>query len=214
MIEKEIFKMWAPLNTKWVDWIKPVAFTTIKDFHKNNQIVNFTIPNINYINKLQNNIAIILDCPYHYSIEESIALAKIGFRPIPIYNGVKPQFGVISLIDTNLEEALVWGALKLQEIKLSNDSPPVFLLDSNRTNRFKTTPSIFDNSWDLYDQDLPSADYFLKNNINKIIVKSNKLQNDLSKILFKFQEKGIVILFSKGYEKPKKIIIKKISKKK
>ena len=33
--------------------------------------------------------------------------------------------------------------------------------------------SIFDNSWDVYHQDLPTAEYFLNNGIKNIVVKPN-----------------------------------------
>ena len=108
-----------------------------------------------------------------------------------------------------IQSALICGTSELEKLKISDNAPPVFLLDSNRTHRFKMNASIFDNSWDLYDQDMPSAEYFLKNKIDKIIVRGEKIQKDLSKILYKFQKKGIKILFTNGYDIPKKINIKK-----
>lgn len=54
---------------------------------------------------------------------------------------------------------------------------------------------------------------FLKNNINQIIVRGEKIQKDLKKILYKFQEKGIKILFTNGYEEPKLVKIDKILEK-
>ena len=58
--------------------------------------------------------------------------------------------------------------------------------------------TVFDNSWDIYAQDLPTEKYFLKNGINKIIVIGDKIQKDLSKILYKFQEKKLDIFLSNG----------------
>ena len=82
-------------------------------------------------------------------------------------------------------------------------------LDKNRTNRFKMDSSVFDNSWDIYDQDMPSAEYFLKNGIKKIIVRGASIQKDLRVILYKFQKKGIQIFFTNGYEKPSRMIIRR-----
>lgn len=73
--------------------------------------------------------------------------------------------------------------------------------------------TVFDNSWDIYAQDLPTEKYFLKNGINKIIVIGDKIQKDLSKILYKFQEKELNIFLSNGYEEPKKVKIKKFYEK-
>ena len=85
-------------------------------------------------------------------------------------------------------------------MKIEKDAPPAFLLDSNRMNRHKMNESIFDNSWDIYAQDMPSAEYLLNNGICKIIVISEKLQKDLKKILYKFQKKRIKIYLSSMYD--------------
>jgi len=118
----------------------------------------------------------------------------------------------MALVDnSSIQNALIWGAYELEKIEISKDAPPVFLLDSNRTHRFKMNTSIFDNSWDLYNQDIPTAKYFSKNKITTIIVRGESMQKDLSKILYTFQKEGIKILFTNGYEKPKEITIKKPS---
>lgn len=209
MTGRDIFKVWAPVESRWVDWVRPVPFIAINESYTNGTI-NFSIPNINYINELPENTAIILDTPGYDSVKEGLALAKLGFRPIPLYNGTNEQYGAMALVDNHtIEHALVWGASELKTIKISKDAPPVFLLDSNRTHRFKMNVSVFDNSWDLYNQDIPSAEYFLKNGINKIIVRGEKIQKDIIRILYKFQQKGITILFTNGYEEPKVTIIKK-----
>ena len=70
--------------------------------------------------------------------------------------------------------------------------------------------SVFDNSWDIYDQDIPTAEYFLKNGITKIIIRGEEIQRDLKIILYKYQKKGIEILFTNGCEELKKVKIKKI----
>ena len=213
MTGKETFKIWAPMGARWVDWVRPVPFVAIDNPSKTNSIMNFTIENINYI-ELQTDIAIILDLPDYESIKEGIVLAKLGFRPIPLYNGTDEQQGAMALVSNHgIENALIWGAYELQKLKIADDAPPVFLLDSNRIHRFKMNVSVFDNSWDLYDQDIPSAEYFLKNGISKIVVRGVTIQKDLVKILYKFQKKGITILFTDGYEKPKEVSIKKPPKK-
>ena len=116
----------------------------------------------------------------------------------------------MALVDNkDIEEALLWGAKKLEKIKIANDAPPVFLLDSNRRHRFKMNVSVFDNSWDIYDQDMPTGKYLKNNGINKIIVRSEKINQDLASILYKFQNIGITIFFTDGYKEIKEITIKK-----
>lgn len=215
MTAKEIYIIWAPFDAKWTDWVRPVPFVQIdnEDFtvYKNG---NFEIPKINYLNKLDRNSAIIVDLPEHYSINEGIALAQMGYRPIPVFNGTAQTKGASATVNNHAVEAgLIFGGIELQKIKLELDAPPVFLTDSNRMNRHKLDISIFDNSWDLYYQDLPSAEYFLKNGINKIIVRGDKLNKDLSKILYRHQEKGMQIYFTEGYDIPEEIKIKMIKEK-
>ena len=174
MTGKEIFRIWAPAGSKWIDWVRPVPFIAINDRSRIYPAVNLTIPSINYLGKVQENTAIILDLPGCDSIKEGIALAGLGFRPIPLYNGANEQQGAMALVNNHaIESALIWGATELEKLKITSNATPVFLLDSNRTHRFKVSVSVFDNSWDLYDQDMPSAEYFIKNGINRIIVRGS-----------------------------------------
>ena len=172
MTGRDIFKIWAPSGAKWVDWVRPVPFIEINEDSNKYELNNFIIPKINYIKELYKDTAIIIDLPGNDSIIEGIALSKIGYRPIPIYNGTNEQEGAMPTVDNSIiEYGLVKGALEIEKINLDNNAPPVFLLDSNRTNRYKMNVSVFDNSWDIYDQDIPTAEYFLKNGITKIIIR-------------------------------------------
>ena len=210
MTGRDIFKIWAPAGVKWADWVRPVPFVAINEETKGYKIFDNTIPSLDYISNLSNDTAIIVDMPGYDSVKDGLALAKLGFRPIPIYNGTNEQDGAIATVDNHtIEVALMWGAVELERIELANDAPPAFLLDTNRMHRYKMNISVFDNSWDIYDQDIPSAEYFLKNNITKIIIRGESIQKDLNKILYKFQKKGIEIFFTNGYEVPKKVPIKK-----
>ena len=210
MDRRDVFKIWAPLGAKWVDWVRPVPFIEINNEFKNYEYSDFINLNINYINEIHKDTAIIVDLPGNNSINEGLALAKIGYRPIPIYNGTNEQEGAMPTTDNReIQKGLFYGAMELKKMELSIDASPVFLLDKNRTNRFKMDNSVFDNSWDIYDQDMPSVEYFLKNGIKKIIVRGAFVQKDLRVILYKFQKKGIQIFLTNGYEKPSRIIIRR-----
>jgi len=209
MTGKDIFKIWTPVGARWIDWVRPVPFVSLQDSLATNAVYNFMIPEINYISKPVLNTAIIIDLPGYESVNEGLALAKIGFRPIPLYNGTVEQEGAMALVDNHaIANALIWGASELKKIEMPLNAPPAFLLDSNRTHRFKMSISIFDNSWDIYDQDMPSAECFLRNGINKIVVRGDKIQKDLRKILYKFQQKGITIFHTEGYKSPSEVNIK------
>ena len=232
MLAKKIYKIWAPVGAKWVDWVRPVPFIGINEkmeTFETGEFKNHLASYIQALNTYQNNmknevsskefnlktnninsVAIIIDLPGIDSIKEGLAVAQMGFRPIPIYNGTEEQLGAMPTVDnSSIKIGLLKGALELKKIKLDKDAPPAFLLDSNRTNRYKMTEAVFDNSWDVYAQDMPSAEYFLSNKINKIIVIGKKLQKDLQKILYGFQRNGIKIFFSSEYGELKEIKIKK-----
>lgn len=214
MKAKDIYKIWYEKGGIWKGWIRPVPFIGIDIPKTNLEIIDYSIPKINYLNKLFSDTAIIIDDFGVDSIKEGIALANLGFIPIPIFNGTNPNLNSKSTTNNSIiEPLLVWGALQLKNIKLEKGNPPVFLLDSNRLNRYKISRGIFDNSWDVYSQDLPTHDYLKNNNITKIIIRSNKINKDLSKILYKYQKNNIDILFTNGYEEPKKIRIKKNNRK-
>lgn len=214
MTGKEVYKKWTPTGKRWVDWVRPVPFIGIDSPYQVHEFIDDSIPKIFYVNNLSKDTAIIIDIEGVDSIKEGIALAHLGYRPIPIFNGTNPSIGVSSTTNNAMiEPLLVWGALELEKIVLEEDAPPVFLLDRNRLNRYKIDPSIFDNSWDIYPQDIPSPDYFLQNGITKIVVRGNQLSRDLKKVLYPYQKKNIKILFTNGYEGAREIKIKRIKEK-
>lgn len=210
MNDRELFKIWAPSDARWTDWARPVPFIGM-DSHTMFGVAQINIPaHLSYVDGLEKNCAIFIDMPDHRAINDGLALAKIGWRPIPLYNGCDAQAGVRSLLDNrDVKDGLILGAAELNKLTIAPDAPPVFLLDTTRANTFKMKVSVFDNSWDIYPQDVPSAQYFLKNGIDKMIVRTDKILKDLKNILYTFQKSGIKIYLSDGYEKSKEISIKK-----
>ncbi len=209
---KEIYKIYAPNGAKWTDWVRPVLFVAI-DTYNRKPIADWMERKAMFLKNYQQDTAIFVDLPGKESIELSIDLAYKGYRPIPIFNGTDEQPGSQATTDTYLiESCLINGSEKLKNIKLDNNANPAFLLDSYRTNRYRAKESIFDNSWDLYKQDIPSAEYFKQNGITKIIIVGDGIQRDLKKIFLKFQEKGIDIYLTDGYTFPQKVKLTKTIK--
>jgi len=212
MIGKEIYKIYAPINTKWTEWVRPVPFVAI-DCYDKNLADNWVERKVVFLKQYEENTAIFIDLPGKESIELGIALAKMGYRPIPLFNGTDGDKNATAIVDTDLiERALINGSEILKNIKLKNDANPVFLLDSYRTNRYRAKESLFDNSWDIYKHDIPSAQYFLENGITKIIVVGNEIQRDLNKIFLRFQAEGIEIYLTDGYMPIKKVTLRKTLK--
>ncbi len=200
MNSKDAYKIWAPSGVGWSAWVRPVPFLAAEipsiaylDFNAN-------VSAANYIDETYKDAAIIVDLPGVESVREGLALAGAGYRPVPIYNGTVEQAGAKAVVDNqSVGRALVMGAKQLAQIDIDKDAPPAFLIDSNRLNRYRMKPSLFDNSWDVYPQDLPSVEYFQNNGIKKIIVIGDDIHRDLKPILFEFQKKKMEILLAKDY---------------
>lgn len=195
---KAIYQTWAPSGKKWVDWVRPVPFIELHTQKKGYCVSELYIPEQIKVPQADGKTAIIVDLPGTDSIEMGLALAKKGYRPIPIYNGVEEQQGARATTDNqSIDVALFYGAKELEQISIPEEAPPVFLLDTNRLQRYKIDDSIFDNSWDVYPQDMPSAKYFKAQGIENILVIGDGGARDLKKILRNFKKKGLRIVIYK-----------------
>ena len=210
---KNAFRIWTPSDSVWSGWVKPIPFVMYDLENQCSSLVTpLKIPQLLYTNEVRANTAMMVDLHDISAIEEGIALAQLGYRPVPVYNGTCPPCGSIALIENRgIMNALVMGAKLLENIEFSNFALPTFLLDSNRVFRCRKNSPIFDNGYDIYAQDLPSADFFIKQQISKIIVRCNNhfINDDIKIILYKYQQKGIKIFSCCGYEKEKEVSIKK-----
>lgn len=210
---KDVYRIWAPEGAKWTEWVRPVPFAGVKQCAKGYSQAELVIPKLHYLDETFEGAALIVDLPGMNSIKEGIALAKAGYRPIPVYNGTIEQKNARATVNNQMiVSGLILGAKHLAGIKIAPDAFPAFLVDRNRLNRHKMSVSVFDNSWDVYHQDLPSADYFIENGIRKIIVIGESFSPDLQKILYPFKKKRIEILWTNRYQKPVKVKIRKSRK--
>lgn len=213
MLGKDIYKCWYKENNKWCKWIKPTLFVDLDNQILKN-VVDYEIPHIYYIDKLRDDTAIIIDEDGDSSIKEGLALMNFGYVLVPLFNSPYPLPNSKSLVSNlSIATLLIWGGTILKDKTVSDVAPPVFLLDKNRLNRYHKDKSIFDNSYDIYSQDLPSSNYFKNNGIKNIILKSDKINPDLNEILNKYRKNGLNILYTNGYETPKKAKLKKALKK-
>ena len=214
MNNKEIYKIWAPTGEKWVDWVRPVPFILINEKLTTDEVYDFSIPNIYYMNELDSKTAFFIDTQGYSGIKEGIALAKIGYRPIPVYNGTcEPKGSAANVNCIGISFALVWGANQLKNIEIKKDAMPAFLLDSNRMSFIRKDVSVFDNSWDLYHQDVPSGKYLKENGIEKILVKGERFNRDLKRVLYNYQKVGIKIFYTDGYSEAKLVKLRRPAKK-
>lgn len=127
-----MFRIWAPVGKRWTDWVRPVPFVQISKSSKGYYSLNKSV--VSAVNREKNErAAIIIDLPGVESIAEGIALAHMGYRPIPIYNGAFEQKGARATVDNQaIRIGLAWGANELTQIEIDEEALPVFLVDSNR----------------------------------------------------------------------------------
>ncbi len=189
------YRIWAPDNAAWSEWAKPVLFASAAPTLLNSPPEP---PEPEWAKSLGRGTAIIVDLPGQDGVLEGLALTKAGFRPVPLYNGVKGP-GSAMLVDVSgIIAALFGGAKTLYKTKLPINAPPAFLLDSNRLNGLGKQPGKFDNRWCIFPQDMPSAAYMTRNGISTVVVRSDKVRDDLSHILFRYQKQGIKVHLCTG----------------
>ncbi len=208
--EKDIYSVWAPPGCDWVDWVRPVPFVEMERYTKDYRIAATVLPVVSFLKENTGDSAILVDLPGADGVTMGMALAKQGFRPIPIYNGTLEQPGARAMVDNQSAAiALKRATPLLASLSLPQDAPPAFLTDRNRLQQFQLMESLYDNSWDVFPQDLPSARYLLDKGIRKIIILSKSVAPDLKKVLYAHQKKGLEIYRTNGYEVPKKVRLRK-----
>lgn len=194
----DLYKIWAPDDALWTQWVKPVVFMNIGW----NQLRSSSVlapANADWIT-YEKGTMIIVDLAGKAAIEEGLGLAVLGYRPIPLHNGVPgPQNATAVLSMDGIVDGLTEGGRMLSLMPLTKQANPVFLLDSERYKWAKKRPGTFDNRWRIVPQDMPSANYLKKHGISKIVVKSKQVQADLGYVLYLYQKAGIVVYVCSEY---------------
>lgn len=204
----ETYERWAPFGALWTQWAKPVLFSS----YPNRLSSIFKPSKVTWMNHVDYKTMIIVDVEGEAGVKEGVAYAKMGYRPVPLYNGVRGESQSRVVNVDNLQSALFAASQELEECVIAPDAPPVFLLDSKRMTGYKYI-DIFDNRWVVFPQDMPSASFIKQNGIEKIVVRSDGIQDDLSHILFRYQKEGLVVYLCKSKDDvPTKITVKRPSR--
>ena len=202
------FKIWAPEDVEWAQWAKPVLFSKYP-YHVRDVV---KVAKIDWIDSVVKDTMIIVDLEGSGGVREGLAYAQMGYRPVPLYNGVQGEYSqpVIIKVD-EIQNALFAGTETLASYTISPKAPPVFLLDSRRMTNDKRR-GVFDNRWSVFPQDMPSATYLMQRGITKVVVRTEKILDDLSHILYRYQKEGISIYQCYKDESPKKITVRRPSR--
>jgi hypothetical protein len=189
MDNMDLYNLWAPPESPWSVWAKPVLFATMDAYSLER---NPYFPNLptEWTSTLVTATAVIIDLPGEEAVFYGLSLYRKGYQPVPLFNGCPGPSMLVNV--TPIVCALVAGADVLVQKNLSTNPPPAFLLDSNRLeNSFINDPGRFDNRWFVVPQDMPSADFLKKAGINSILLCSDQIRQDLAHILYRYQKSGI-----------------------
>jgi len=204
---KEVFTVWTPTGSsgtsKWTKFVKPALFVHINEFKFYGNSIN--VPNVpaELAELCDDNTAIIADLPGAFGVENGLALAKHGYIPIPLYNGIhEKNIGELKEAVDNapIVDALATGADFLRRIEIKYTAPPVFLLDYNREKEIADSHDIYDNRWSIDIDDMPDEKYMTSSGISRVIVwTAGEMRKDLQPIADSYHDAGIeVITFNNG----------------
>src|SRR5215471_6573223 len=92
MNKEEIFSIWAPGNSIWSRWAKPVLFAHL-DSALSYISVGTAPTDVSWSPQPDERVAIVLDLPAAEGVLGGLALAGRGYRPVPLYNALPLPFG-------------------------------------------------------------------------------------------------------------------------
>lgn len=201
MNPSELYKLWAPEDSIWSNWAKPVLFADrmfVGD--EPPQTTQWQSLNVTWAPASESGTAVVLDLPGADAVWYGMALSQRGYQPVPLYNGVRgPAVGPFEMVHVDaIVKALHEVGEPLAKLQLPSNAPPVFLLDNNRlAGGFMADPGRFDNRWWVFPQDFPSANFLLAHGIRSVVLGQNRTSGphrDLAHVLLRWQEAGIGIL--------------------
>ncbi len=210
MTRDQIYNLWAPSDSPWSLWAKPVLFAHLAPI----AIPSPVIIEIRWQKQDDASTAVVVDMPGRLSVVMGLSLAAAGYRPVPLFNAVPGLPNPV--IDVRaIATAIVDATIHLAEMNLPSSAPPAFLLDRDRR-RGVPLEGNFDNRSISLPTDFPSAHVLCDRGITKVIVIQPALldpQAELLHTLRRWQDAGIPIRIysAETHEPPMPMLIKRPS---
>jgi hypothetical protein len=194
---EELFSVWAPSGAIWSPWVKPVLFAHAASFVAAGKATPFEF-DLSWLPTNRTNGAIVVDLPGSDGVWLGLALARIGYRPIPLYNAAPAPERDLSLVPIGpILAAIIAATPELAKLNLPANAPPAFLLDANRRGGMEAAePGRFDNRSISFPTDFPSANLLLHRGIHSAVLVTETggpPQPDLAHTLRRWQEAGIIL---------------------
>jgi hypothetical protein len=203
MTRDELFEAWAPPGGTWSNWAKPALFAQLPPV-----LPTDTEPaayDLSWVSRPDQRVAIVVDLPGAASVHFGLALASLGYQPVPLFNACLPP-GHAAATDPAGENAavvrlepivaaLVRGADQLRASPPPAGAPPVFLIDADREATHRpVAPDAFDNRSVVFVTDFPSAATLSAHGITRALVVRQQLGAigaDLGYALQVWQKAGV-----------------------
>lgn len=187
----ELFDSWAPPEAVWSEWVKPLLFAEWDD--RRPAAPPPTSPPLPEPPLGQDpGTAAIVDLPGDHAVLAGIALARRGYRPVPLFNGAHHPSAILDVAP--IMDGLARGAEELRRLRLAPEAPPAFLLDARRTAPVAAEPGRFDNRWLAFPQDFPSAALLASRGIRRVALiaePGKEVAADLAHVLLRYKQGGL-----------------------
>jgi hypothetical protein len=207
MTREMIFDIWAPRESRWSPWVKPVLFSFMSEMSFN--MLGDTPPpdwDLTWLPPADGSTLLIFDLPGDEAAAGCLGLARFGYRPVPIYNAIPWEPGSSESLETGpasvvdvvpIVQTLRRVTPLLATENLVNVAPPAFLMDaSRRIGSRSANPGCFDNRSVSFPTDFPSANFLLAHGVRCVVLAQRFLdqpQSDLAHTLRAWQDAGIAI---------------------
>jgi hypothetical protein len=202
MTREEVFEAWAPAGRVWSDWVKPAPFAHLaRELPPDPDV---SPPDLAWVPAASERVALVVDLPGPASVHLGLALAGVGYCPVPLFNACPPPVepgepappADVSVVSVEpILTALVRGAERLRASPPPAAAPPAFLIDADRqTARRDLSPGAFDNRSVVFATDFPSAALLARHGIRRAVVvreRPGPIGDDLAHALQLWQQDGV-----------------------
>ncbi len=180
MTDSEPIDLWLKAAGRWSQFLKPSLFVAPPSEVKPVAPPDVATPWL----PTGGDTAVIVELPPEESVAIGVALGKLGWCVVPLFN---TTHGERELIPTwPMVRALYSATRSLPE---APTGPPVFLSSSERAALRSANDGEYDNGWYLFASDFPSAELFKSRGITRILVVTHSdLARDLQDALAGYGE--------------------------